>query len=189
MTNIENSIEEQTALLNSPVITDEYSLKYAGFWIRFWAYTIDLIVLVAISGIFIKPIFRVFDWTISNPLFLFFSPYKVTMLIVALLYFMLLTRFLGQTIGKMIVGIRVHRKDGEKLTWGTIVFREGIGRFISKTLLLPYLLTVFMPKHEALHDLFADTVVMHENVYAKQTVQSKAPVVQSQQLQHSPNVQ
>ena len=35
--------------------------KLAGFWTRFWAYTIDIIVLYAVSGIFIKPIFRAFD--------------------------------------------------------------------------------------------------------------------------------
>ena len=56
------------------------------------------------------------------------------------------------------MGIKVIPKDGEKLTWATVIFSEGIGRFISKMLLIPYLLVVFMPKKEALHDLFADTV-------------------------------
>ena len=57
------------------------------------------------------------------------------------------------------MGIKVVPKDGGKLTWGTVLFREVIGRFISKLLVIPYLLVVFMPKKEALHDLFADTYV------------------------------
>ena len=57
------------------------------------------------------------------------------------------------------MGIKVVAKDGGKLTWGTVIFREVIGSFISKMLFIPYLLVIFMPKKEALHDLFADTLL------------------------------
>ena len=50
----------------------------------------------------------------------------------------------------------------------TVIFREVIGRFISKMLVIPYLLVIFMPKKEALHDLFADTYVVHEHAYEKE---------------------
>lgn len=149
---------------------EKYRLKSAGFWTRFWAYIIDLIVLSAVSGIFIKPLFRAVGIEISNPVFWIFSTYKLTALLLLLLYFALMTKFFRQTVGKMIMGIRVIPKDDGNLTWGTIVIREVIGRFISKMLLIPYLLVVFMPKKEALHDLFADTLVVHENVYEKKTL-------------------
>ncbi|MHC8517344.1 RDD family protein [Sporosarcina sp. ITBMC105] len=163
------------AASHSPVYeivqTERFRKQYAGFWTRFWAYVIDLLIVSAISGIIIKPIFRVVDATISNPPFLLFSPYKIIVLVLFLAYFTVMTKIFSQTIGKMIIGIKVVRKDGEKLTWGTVLFREGIGRFISKLLLLPYLLVIFMPKKEALHDLFADTIVIHEQSYEKEVIE------------------
>ena len=149
------------------VKSNEYHPKLAGFWTRFWAYTIDIIVLYAISGIFIKPIFRAFDIPIENPSFLFFTTYKATILIVLLLYFALMTKYLQQTVGKIIMGIKVVSRDDSQLSWNTIIFREVIGRFISKLLVIPYLLVAFTPKKEALHDIFADTFVIHEDAYEK----------------------
>ncbi|AMQ08476.1 hypothetical protein AZE41_07620 [Sporosarcina psychrophila] len=163
--------------------TEHYRAKYAGFWTRLWAYTIDLLVLSAISGIIIKPIFRVAGWEITNPSFFFFSTYKVTILILMLLYFALMTKYLQQTVGKMIMGIRVVAKDEGKLTWGSVIFREVIGRFISKMLVIPYLLVLFMPRKEALHDLFADTVVEHEHSYEKEMVVDYRKRIEGQQLQ------
>jgi len=163
--------------------TEHYRAKYAGFWTRLWAYTIDLLVLSAISGIIIKPIFRVAGWEITNPSFFLFSTYKVTILILLLLYFSLMTKYLQQTVGKMIMGIRVAAKDGGNLTWGSVIFREVIGRFISKMLVIPYLLILFMPRKEALHDLFADTIVEHEHSYEKEMRVDFRKRIEGQQLQ------
>ena len=159
--------ELERSPLYSTVETDRFRPKFAGFWIRFWAYSIDLLVIYALSGLLIKPIFRVFDISVSSPLFLLFNTYKFTELILFLVYFTLMTKYLHQTVGKMILGIKVVSKDGEQLSWGTVVFREVFGRFISKMLLFPYLLPIFMPNKEALHDLFADTHVIFESVYEK----------------------
>lgn len=153
--------------------TERFRPKFAGFWTRFWAYVIDLLIVSSISGIFIKPVFRVLDIKISNPSFLLFSPYKVTILILFLAYFALMTKFAGQTVGKMILGIKVVRQDGGKLNWSTILFREVIGRFISKLLTIPYLLVIFMPKKEALHDLFADTYVVHEQAFEREVIETR----------------
>lgn len=162
-------IGQQPGNLVNPALaeirTSHFRPKYAGFWIRFWAYTIDLLIISAISGIVVKPIFRAADLQLANPPFLLFSPYKVIFLILFLLYFALMTKFLQQTVGKMIMGIRVEPKEGQQLTWGAVLFREVIGRFISKILVIPYLLVVIMPKKEALHDLFGETVVVHEDAF------------------------
>lgn len=151
------------------VQTGTFYPKAAGFWIRFWAYAIDLIIISAVSGIFIKPIFRVANIPVTSPPFLLFTPFKITMLIILLLYFLLMTKYLQQTIGKMIMGIKVIPQTGEKLTWDKLIFREVVGRFISKMLLVPYLLVLFMPKKQALHDVFADTAVVHENVFDQES--------------------
>lgn len=179
---IDETVATRPIVNAEPIRIEHYRAKYAGFWTRFWAYTIDLLVLSALSGILVKPIFRVVDIEITNPWFLLFSPYKVTALLLLLIYFIFMTKYLQQTVGKMIMGIKVVPKDGEKLTWSTVIFREGIGRFISKLLLLPYLLVIFMPKKEALHDLFADTIVIHENAYEKEVRENDRTRSDSQQL-------
>lgn len=167
MSPVNESLVAEHHSLDDYVRQDEYKPKFAGFWVRFWAYTIDLIVLYALSGLIIKPIFRFAGLSIANPIFLFFTPFKITILILLLLYFALMTKYFGQTVGKMIMGIKVIPRPGEVLTWDKIIFREIIGRFISKTLLIPYLLVIFMPQKESLHDLFADTHVIYENTYEK----------------------
>ena len=172
----------------SEIDTELFHPKFAGFWTRFWAYTIDLIVLFAISGIFIKPIFRAVGLEISNPIFLFFSPYKITILVILLLYFTLMTKYFQQTVGKMVMGIKVVSQQGKTLTWGNLIFREVIGRFISKLLVLPYLLVVFMPKKEALHDIFADTYVVHEEAYEKDVQSRYLNNIRSEQLPEPPVV-
>ncbi|WP_255452120.1 RDD family protein [Sporosarcina sp. ANT_H38] len=188
------NIEQQPNLTGNPaaeampipdyetIETEHYRAKYAGFWTRLWAYAIDLLVLSAISGIIIKPIFRVAGWEITNPSFFLFSTYKVTILILLLLYFALMTKYLQQTVGKMIMGIRVVAKDGGKLSWGAVIFREIIGRFISKMLVIPYFLVIFTRRKEALHDLFADTVVEHEHSYEKEIRVDYHKRIEGQQL-------
>ena len=86
------------------------------------------------------------------------------------------------------MGIRVATKNGSKLTWGSVIFREIIGRFISKMLVIPYILVIFMPKKEALHDLFADTVVSHEHSYEKETRVSYRKQIEGQQLQEGTSI-
>lgn len=172
---------QEPAQLPDPVLPPVYESvqnenfrpKFAGFWTRFWAYLIDLLIVSAISGIIIKPLFRIIDIPISNPGFLLFSPYKVVLLILFLSYFAVMTKIFSQTVGKMILGIKVVSTNGSRLTWGNILFREVIGRFISKLLTIPYLLVIFMPKKEAVHDLFADTHVIHEQTFEREVVTYK----------------
>ena len=136
---------------------------YAGFWIRFWSYLIDLIVLGSVSMLVIRPLSRLGGLEIAPDGI--FAPYNIATAAVFFLYFVLMTKFFGQTVGKMVTGIRVVRNDGGPLDWGTIVFRELIGRFLSKTLPILYWIVGFTPKKEALHDFIADTLVIHEERY------------------------
>lgn len=144
-------------------------LVYAGFWMRFWAYLLDIIVIAGIRGLLIKPIFRLFDWPITGELF---SAYNILSAVVFYIYFVLLTKFFGQTLGKMVFGLKVIPLKANKLTWPTVLFREWIGRYISASFLILYILAAFLPKKQALHDVFADTVVIHENMLLKEPVLS-----------------
>ena len=122
--------------------------SYAGFWLRLWAYLTDLLVLNAFRGAL----------GLNN----FFIQMGLL-----LLYFILMTKFTnGQTLGKMLFGLRVYVPGEEKLSWMTVLFREGIGRFIVEALPITwglYLVTAFTPEKQGIADLFTDTYVVKED--------------------------
>ncbi|WP_223591632.1 RDD family protein [Neobacillus bataviensis] len=134
-------------------------VRYAGFWMRFWAYLLDLIVIGSIGRILIKPVFRGLDLSLSE--LNMFAPISIASAVIFYLYFVLMTKYFNQTLGKMVFGLKVIEFNKEKLTWGTILFREWIGRFISATTILGYLIVAFLPKKQGIHDLFTDTSVIH----------------------------
>ncbi|WP_246438605.1 RDD family protein [Listeria portnoyi] len=139
------------------------SQYYAGFWIRFMAYMIDLLVTTAISGILISPVFRLADWNMDGS---FFAIYGALLTLVFLAYFIVMTKFWGQTLGKMIFGIRVVSLKTEKLTWGTVLFREGALRFVTSVVWILYLVCAFTPKKQGIADLLESTAVVHEGYLA-----------------------
>lgn len=130
---------------------------YAGFWMRFWAYLIDLTVIGSLHRIIVHQVAEYFGWSDQ-----FFSLQTVLSALVFYLYFVLLTKWFGQTLGKMVFGLKVVSLKGDKLDWVTVIFREWIGRYISVKIWILYLVVGFTPKKQGIHDLFADTTVIHE---------------------------
>lgn len=158
----ENSLEEK---LDSPTPANGYleesrkELRYAGFWMRFWAYLLDLIVIGSLNRILIYPIFRALDLDLHGASML--APVSIATAVIFYAYFVLMTKFFGQTLGKMAFGLKVVNLKGQSLSWSTILFREWIGRFISTTVWITYAIVAFLPKKQGLHDLFSDTTVIH----------------------------
>lgn len=138
----------------------ETNYRYGGFWMRFWAYLVDLIVIGSIVRLIINPIFRIMDISLTSDDL--FAPITIVTSIIFYAYFVLMTKFFGQTIGKMIFGLRVISLEGKKLDWSTVLFREWIGRFISVSIVVLYIITAFTEKKQAVHDLFVSTTVIHE---------------------------
>ncbi|WP_235816593.1 RDD family protein [Bacillus massilinigeriensis] len=129
---------------------------------RFWAYLLDLIVIGSLNRLLIYPLFRFMDIDVHATSM--FAPVSIATAVIFYLYFVLMTKYLGQTLGKMVFGLKVISLKGKKLSWGAIIFREWIGRFISVTLWISYVIVAFLPKKQGLHDLFADTTVIHERL-------------------------
>ncbi|MBK3493592.1 RDD family protein [Viridibacillus sp. YIM B01967] len=144
---------------------EQYKLKPAGFWVRFWAYLLDLAVIAAISGLTVNPLFRIFGWDLANTIW--YAPVTIISSFIFYLYFVIMTKFWSQTVGKMVLGLKVISAKEGKLTWGTVLFREWIGRFFSATLPFIYWAVAFTPNKKGLHDFIADTIVVHENTYEK----------------------
>lgn len=135
---------------------------FAGFWIRLFAYLVDLLIVQALVGILIKPIFALGGISMlgNNPLTLF----GFLQLLILVGYFMLTTKYTnGQTVGKMIFGIRVVCFKEENLSWQTVLIREGVGRYIGKTVAVIYLVAAFQSKKQHPIDLLCDTSVVTEN--------------------------
>ena len=157
--------------------------KPAGFWVRFWAYLIDLLVISSISSILIYPIFRIAGWDIQGTTW--YAPIGFLTGIIFYAYFVVMTKLFKQTVGKMIFGLRVIPIKGESMSFVTILFREWIGRFFSATIWPLYWVVGFTPKKQGVHDFIADTMVVHEQAYEKQEVTTYQPVADSSQLQQS----
>lgn len=134
----------------------------AGFWMRFWAYTVDIIMVWCINGILLSPFKFVND---GAPMMMgIWSIEAIISVIVLYGYFVLMTKFYGQTLGKMIFGLQVVRKDDHLLTWSDILFREVIGRFLYRVLsvlTLLYIVVAFDPLKQGVHDMLSDTRVIH----------------------------
>lgn len=144
----------------------DYTNLLAGFWIRFWAYLIDLIVIGSINRILVYPLLQLIGID-TNDSYIFSVVSNITA-ITFFAYFVIMTKLLKQTLGKMVFGLKVVSTKGEEnLNWGTILFRELIGRYISKMIWVGYVIAAFTPKKQALHDIFADTLVIHEKVFSK----------------------
>ncbi|MFC4768159.1 RDD family protein [Effusibacillus consociatus] len=127
--------------------------RYAGFWIRFGANFLDFLVLTGFTIL----VYVLLDVDFMNPPL----GVELTLNLINVLYFVGLTALYGQTLGKMAVGIRVIKQDGRKVSWGTALLREIIGKLVSAIILMiGYIMAAFDSKKRALHDRIADTYVV-----------------------------
>jgi uncharacterized RDD family membrane protein YckC len=142
---------------------EERTAHYAGFWMRFWAYMIDMVIIFSINGLFLSPL-GFFNQGL--PLEIGFWTMKGLLAgIIYYAYFLLMTKFLQQTVGKMILGLKVVPHTDRELSWSDLFFREVVGRFIYNVLLilkLLYLVVAFTNEKQGLHDMIANTRVIHE---------------------------
>lgn len=145
-------------------ITKLPNYLYAGFWIRVISFFIDLLCISSINQLTLGILSKL-DMIHTSDSYL--SIYGFSSLILYLAYFVLLTKLNhGQTIGKMIFGIRVVSLDEEKLSWPTVLVREGACRFILKfpLLFVGYLPSMFNIKKQHIGDYFSNTSVVTLNL-------------------------
>ena len=96
--------EETTVIPQKQIVreVEVYAQKTAGFWMRFWSFFIDMLVISAVIGIVINPIFYLMDWSFDESVW--YMPISIVSAIVYYAYFVILTKLWSQTIGKMILG-------------------------------------------------------------------------------------
>lgn len=131
---------------------------YGGFWIRLWAYLLDLIFVGACQAILMACLltFLPDSYLVHWPL--------VTYLVgqgVLLVYFSLASYLLnGQTLGKALFRLQVVKADQYRLKFSTCFVREGLGKLILSNLPVLGLLVVVSPKRQNFMDFFTDTNVV-----------------------------
>ena len=120
-----------------PVSADLVTLRRAGFWIRFGATLLDLVLLGTLTAF-------------VGPLFLFFwAAYHVAM-----------WTWKGTTIGGIVVGIKIIRVDGQPINFAVALVRSLSSFFSAVVLFLGFFWAGWDKDKQAWHDKIAGTIVV-----------------------------
>jgi uncharacterized RDD family membrane protein YckC len=140
---------------------------YGGFWRRAVALFIDQMIMGAMAFVLIM-VFSVAIAAVAQGgrsgqppalfLVLVFGIYGV-MLLVVVFYHAFLTSKFGATWGKMAMGLKVVRPDGEKISFGRSVGRA-LAHGLSGILCIGYIIAAFDDQKRSLHDHICDTRVI-----------------------------
>ena len=162
---VEEKVDIKEKDLTLPTSIEDYMILsknfYAGFWTRFISYLIDMIVIYAISSLLNTISFGLLNKVLDFPIL---GEKSLSYVIVMFTYFISMTYFFSQTLGKMIMKIKIETNRGDKLNFADVVYRELVGRLLTIFLAyLPYLAVAFTNKKKGPHDFIADTVVVKED--------------------------
>jgi uncharacterized RDD family membrane protein YckC len=134
------------------------STKFAGFWIRVWAYILDYLVilfLLVLIGLIVHLIFPGTDPESVEVL------EAILVLSVMWIYFTGLPASSWQaTVGKKVAGIKIVDKNGNRIS-----FARATGRFLATFLSvlifsIGYLMVGLTRRKQGLHDMLAGTYVI-----------------------------
>lgn len=158
----DNELVHETEIEQEQLNKHNNEKENVGFWLRFVAYIIDVFLISCLNGILLSPLVFINDgipveislWTLNGLL----------ALLIYYLYFAIMTKLFQQTLGKMIVGIKVVQENSELLTWKDVFYREVVGRIIHNVFLilkLMYLVVAFTKEKQGIHDMIGNTKVVH----------------------------
>jgi Predicted membrane protein/domain len=123
-----------------PAISRGRTLYLAKWSTRFWAWLVDIILIILFLNI-VGSIFEALTWKMHA----FWdighqSPLDISIeIIIFLLYWTICESYKGQSIGKMVLNIRVVSRDGSKIHWTTALI-ESLGKAFIPVLILDCLI-------------------------------------------------
>lgn len=144
-------------ILDAPADVDR-KLQYAGFWIRVGAYLIDAIILW-LANFVVSMVFLGGGTAMATAASI---PLIIVMSLIGIAYFVIMESSSRQgTVGKMAVGIKVGKENGERIS---VV--NALGRYFAKILstlilFIGFIMVGFDSKKQGLHDKLAKTYVFH----------------------------
>lgn len=136
--------------------------EYGGFWVRFCAKFLDGIITYIASMIVTVP-FGVLSGMVSGSdgaTILFALVYMLLSFAIPISYSVFFLGKFGATPGKMALGLKVVRSDGDKIT-----YLRAFGRYFAELLsgfifAIGYIMAAFDSEKRALHDHICDTRVV-----------------------------
>jgi uncharacterized RDD family membrane protein YckC len=146
--------------------------RFGGFWRRLMAYVIDRIILYLISlilflvgllalklgGVPLGSITMTGDLPLGAGLFM--TVYIITTFLTGMIYFIWFHGTVGQTPGKMLLGLRIIQISGEKMNIG-VAFLRWVGCLVSGLVfLLGFIWIAFDRRKQGWHDKIAATLVI-----------------------------
>lgn len=150
---------------------------YAGFWKRVAAYLVDYVLLTVVSavvgGIIGAGLGLAMAGGGSSQSLIESAAQGVGMLLgmgISVAYYAAFHSSRGgATLGKMVVGIKVVRSDGERIS-----LLRAIGRYFAAilsglTLCIGYLMAAFTDRKQTLHDMICDTLVVDRWAFTEQS--------------------
>lgn len=159
-------------------------MSSASFMSRAVAFIIDILAIWGLSQIIIYPVVQLSGMGDLYFLAPALSIANIASGILYFAYFVLMTHFTQATLGKMVTGVTVVSRNGDKLTFSQVIFRELIGRYINNFLwYLPYLLVLFTERRIGLHDYFADTYVV-KNSYYQYKNEIKKRIIKDEEIKY-----
>jgi len=159
-------------------VPQQGEMRYAGFWIRFLAKIIDgfcmgaLMIIPVIIFMFVftsaftpsidPATHRVMRESAPNiaAILLLELAFIAVLLVITLAYEIFFIRKYDATPGKMAIGLKVVRANGDKLSIGRIIGRHFAEMLSQHTFYIGYMLAGWTSQKCALHDLMCDTRVI-----------------------------
>lgn len=157
---VERTVPAKAAVAKQIVVDFDAERLKAPFLLRCGALLIDYILLVAVPVVSLL-ISRNFE---PDPSKLFKSANTgwLVMILLALTNFVILPMISGQTVGKILTGLKIVKHDGNAASFSRLLVRHLIGYPLTVlTFGIGFLFSVFNEKGRALHDLLAGTIVVY----------------------------
>lgn len=146
---------DSDAYSSEPSIKNDASAEYAGFWIRLLAWVIDVVAVAVAVGL-LAPILGIVNVATYGALG--GSAWPV---LASLLYYVIATGLYGRTLGKLALGLKVVRREGEPPGLACAILREVVGKFVSAiALFLGFLWIGWSRDKQGWHDMIASTHVL-----------------------------
>ena len=146
-------------------------VSYAGFWKRFAALIIDLII-INIGGFVFGFVFGIVMVSIGvDDIAVLKGMANIISIVLAWLYFAVMESSTKQgTIGKIILGIKVTDIQGERISFSKATGRY-FGRIVSVIILMiGFIMIAFTEKKQGLHDMMTGCLVVNRNNRETQTI-------------------
>ena len=163
----------RASLHDEGLVVQGHSIVYAGFWKRVAAVIIDGFVTSFAMWALMIPMFIVLGAgigelaTINDGTNVLLTVLYYLMSIAIPLFYMAWMHSSSSqaTLGKMAVGIKVVRTDGERIS-----FLRAFGRYFaymlsSMLLMIGLIMAAFTERKQALHDLMCDTLVVDKHAF------------------------